>query len=44
MIEESTMISLGKLTKLFPTKLSFAVFVAYMALFVNQGKSSQLKF
>lgn len=29
---------------LFPTKLSFVVFIAYMALFINQGNVKNINF
>jgi hypothetical protein len=29
-----------KYKDLFPTKLSFVIFISYMALFINQGKFS----
>lgn len=33
---------LATLQNLFPTKISFVIFVAYMALFINQGKPKMI--
>jgi hypothetical protein len=35
---------LSNYKELFPTKMSFVVFISYMALFINQGKFSIHKF
>ena len=37
-MDESTKSVFGSLKNLFPTKMSFVVFVSYMGLFINQGK------
>ena len=34
----------GSLKNLFPTKMSFIVFISYMGLFINQGKITRMSF